>query len=218
MNDFDYDVRQKKQLAASARHRVNGSKRQRCSLPSDNLTPRQLARLSGPCVSVKMNAPTTWKEFKPIPDNLKREYLVGLRDRYGVSQAKVAEMMGVNRMTICMLYKRLNIDAQRQPSTPEERKAKREEWERFLSQGRPEVSGFAENMDHEVETSAAADMTGDDPESNPGDLTEARTIRRHMELDLGYIETPSDLLMLLQHTPILFPGEIRIIVSGETPI
>ena len=218
MNDFDYDVRQKKQLVASARHRVNGSKSRRCSLPSDNLTPRQLAKLSGPCVSVKMNAPTTWKEFKPLPDNLKREYLVGLRDRYGVSQTEIAKMLGVSPMTISRIYSRLDIDSQIPIRTREERIADQTAWSSFLYGEPSEDSGIAENMDHEVEMSAAADMPGDDPEPRPEVPAEARKIRMHTELDLGYIETPSDLLMLLQHTPIPFPGEIRIIVSGETPI
>ena len=218
MNDFDYDVRQKKQLVASARHRVNGSKSRRCSLPSDNLTPRQLAKLSGPCVSVKMNAPTTWKEFKPIPDNLKREYLVGLRDRYGVSQTEIAKMLGVSPMTISRIYSRLNIDSQIPIWTREEKIAGQTAWSSFLYGEPSEAPDVAEDMDHEVETSTAADMPGDDPESLQEAPAESRKIRMHTEMDLGYIETPSDLLMLLQHTPIPFPGEIRIIVSGETPI
>lgn len=186
MNDFDYDVRQKKQLVASARHRVNGSKSRRCSLPSDNLTPRQLAKLSGPCVSVKMNAPTTWKEFKPIPDNLKREYLVGLRDRYGVSQTEIAKMLGVSPMTISRIYSRLDIDSQIPIRTREERIADQTAWSSFLYGEPSETPDVAENMDHEVETSAAADMPGDDPESRPEVPAEARKIRMHTEMDLGY--------------------------------
>lgn len=35
MNDFDYDVYQKKKAVSGARHRVNGSKSKKCTLLSD---------------------------------------------------------------------------------------------------------------------------------------------------------------------------------------
>lgn len=127
-------------------------------------------------------------------------------------------MLGVSPMTISRIYSRLDIDSQIPIRTREERIADQTAWSSFLYGEPSEDPDVAEDMDHEVETSAAADMPGDDPESRPEAPAEARKIRMHTELDLGYIETPSDLLMLLQHTPIPFPGEIRIIVSGETPI
>lgn len=217
MTDFDYDVRQKKQLVPSARRRVNGSKSKKCSLPSDHLTPGQLARLSGPCVTIRMNEPIAWADFKPLPDNLKREYLAGLRDRYHVSQARVAKMMGASTGTICMLYARLKIDAMLPPATPEERRQYREAWNRFLSGDQAEDIAETETETAEAEN-LADDADHAEAENAPVQEETERKIRMHTELDIGYVETPSDLLMLLQRTPIPFPGSIRITISREAAI
>lgn len=50
MNDFDYDIVQKKRLVASARKQKCGSKSKKCSLPSDNLTAAQLKAKNGLCL------------------------------------------------------------------------------------------------------------------------------------------------------------------------
>ena len=75
MNDFDYDVMQKKRIAASARHRVCGSKTRFVSLPSDHMTDAQLKRRNGPVSTYKLGEPMPWKGFKQLPDDLKRAYL-----------------------------------------------------------------------------------------------------------------------------------------------
>lgn len=221
MTDFDYDVRQKKQLVPSARRRVNGSKSKKCSLPSDHLTPGQLARLSGPCVTIRMNEPISYEAFKLIPDNLKREYLIGLRDRYRVSQARVAKMMGASTGTLCMLYARLRINAMLPPSTPEERRQYRELWDRFLAGGQPsEEDNGEEKTDAPAETDT--EPCPEDKTSNSDSTADTyrpeRTIKMNTELDIGYVENPSDLLMLLQRVPIPFPGYIRITISGEETV
>ena len=47
MNDFDFDVLQKKRIARGAYHRKNGSKSKRCTLPSDYLTAAEKRKLNG---------------------------------------------------------------------------------------------------------------------------------------------------------------------------
>ena len=71
MNDFDYDVLQKKRTAAGARHMKRGSRSKRCSLPSDNLTPAQLKRRNGPVSTYKLDAPMRWDDFKAMPVDLR---------------------------------------------------------------------------------------------------------------------------------------------------
>lgn len=70
MTDFDYDVLQKKRLAASARHRVCGSKSKKCTLPSDHLTPAQIKARSGPCMKYQLNQPMDYDTFKSMPADL----------------------------------------------------------------------------------------------------------------------------------------------------
>ena len=64
MNAFDSEVRERKRLVSSARHKKNGSKSKRCSLPSDHLTERQWKARCGEIMEYKLSSPVPWAEFK----------------------------------------------------------------------------------------------------------------------------------------------------------
>lgn len=91
MNDFDYDVMQKKRVAAGARHRVNGSKSKFVSLPSDYMTAAEKRRLNGKVNTYKMNEPISYGEFKKMPTELQEKYLNGLNSRFGVGAKTIGE-------------------------------------------------------------------------------------------------------------------------------
>ena len=97
MNDFDYEVKQKRELARAARYRKRGSKSKKCSLPSDYLTQKQLRERNGNVEYYSLNAPMKWATYKTMPDDLKAEYITSLANRYHVTQTDIAEMMGVSR-------------------------------------------------------------------------------------------------------------------------
>ena len=84
MNDFDFDVMQKKRTANGARHKRNGSKSKMCSLPSDNLTLAQQKKLNGECKSWNLNEPMDWETFKAMPHDLQVQYVKGLHSRFSV--------------------------------------------------------------------------------------------------------------------------------------
>ena len=111
MNDFDYDVRQKKIVARGAAHRKNGSKSKRCSLPSDNLTEAQKRKLNGPCATVKLDQPMDWVAFKSLPEGLRREYLERLMDDYRAGQKMLGAMFGVSTWSVSQEMKRLGVKA-----------------------------------------------------------------------------------------------------------
>lgn len=69
MNDFDFDVKQKKDIARSARKKISGSKSRRCRLPHDGLSPTQLAALNGPVKSYKLGQPMDWATFNMMPES-----------------------------------------------------------------------------------------------------------------------------------------------------
>ena len=100
LNDFDYDVMQKKRLVASARHRVCGSKSRRCTLPSDMLTAAQLRRRNGPVNTYKLDAPMTWEQFMSMPKDLQQKYLTDLRDLYQATDGMLGQMFHVHPITI----------------------------------------------------------------------------------------------------------------------
>lgn len=89
MNDFDYDIVQKKRVARGAFAHVN-RKRGKCRLPSDYLTAAQRKEMNGPVKTYNITRPMPLEEFKVVPDDLKREYLRNMQS-YGAAATYLAE-------------------------------------------------------------------------------------------------------------------------------
>ena len=96
MTDFDFENREKKIIAGSARHKRSGRNSRRCSLPSDLLTESQKRKQNGPVVSVKLGKPMGWAEFRLLNDDLKLEYLNSLNPGWHPNLSMLAEMFGVS--------------------------------------------------------------------------------------------------------------------------
>lgn len=90
MNDFDYDVMQKKRIAHSARHMKRGSKSRKCALPSDHMTAAEWKRRNGTVNTYNMNLPMSWGSFKLMPPDLQQNYIDRLQDRFGVSLSDIS--------------------------------------------------------------------------------------------------------------------------------
>lgn len=91
MNDFDYDVAQKKRIAAGARHRRRGSKSRYCGLPHDNMTQKEWKSMNGNVNTYNLRAPMSWSQFKRLPEDLKHKYIEWLVDTYGITQSLLAD-------------------------------------------------------------------------------------------------------------------------------
>lgn len=107
MNDFDYDALQKKRLARSDRCRKRST--HKCTLPSDYLTPTERKRRNGEMKTYNLSKPMTYAEFLAMPDDLQAQYLRSLRWRFGASDKRIAEMMGVTHPVIKKHRDRLGI-------------------------------------------------------------------------------------------------------------
>lgn len=130
MTDFDYDVKQKKDIARSAGKKVNGAKSKRCSLPHDGLNSKQLEALNGPVKSYNLSKPMTWAELKAMPADLQKEYLRKLGVRFSPSSYALAEMLGTTHTTVGRLLRELGLSRPRgQRMTEGDKKA----WEFFLA-------------------------------------------------------------------------------------
>jgi len=97
VTDFDFEVRTKKQLARSAKYKVNGSKSRKCTLATDYMTPSQIRKMNGETISYNINKPMTLEEFQKVPPASGREYILHLVDIYGVKYSNLAEMFGCCR-------------------------------------------------------------------------------------------------------------------------
>lgn len=169
MNDFDFDVREKKRIAASARHRVCGSRSKHCFLPSDRLTKAQLAKRNGPVATFNMSGPMSWDMFDQLPQDLKGEYLIGLRDRFNPSPAQLGRMFGLPAATT-----RRNLQRQkllevlnRHARMTEEQSG---EWERFIGIkpdpiGEPALPGIDPEMNQLWAALAGAEIRRSGPAS-----------------------------------------------------
>lgn len=105
MNDFDYDVLQKKRIASGAKHIKRGSKSKKCTLPSDFLTAKQRKELNGNVTTYNLSVPMTWRDFKGMPLDIQQEYIDGVQRRFGVTQVILADMFGIVSTSMCHYFK-----------------------------------------------------------------------------------------------------------------
>ena len=95
MRLFEQDVREKRRIAAGAHHKKRRGRG--CTLPSDCLTPTQLRRLNGSVRTYRLDQPLRYEAVLALPEDLRREYLVRLRDGYRADAGMLSEMLAVSR-------------------------------------------------------------------------------------------------------------------------
>lgn len=111
VNDFDYDCMQKKRIARGAFAHIN-RKRGGCSLPSDTLTEKQRKEKNGEVKSYNITRPMPWREFKPMPEDLKREFFRNMQS-FGGTAKWLEEEMGTSAQTIIAYAKRVGAPFRR---------------------------------------------------------------------------------------------------------
>lgn len=107
MNDFDYDIVQKKRVARGAFAHVN-RKRGKCRLPSDYLTAAQKKEMNGAVKTYNITRPMPLDEFKGMPDDLQREYLRNMQS-CGAAATYLADEMGCCSATIREYGEKLGV-------------------------------------------------------------------------------------------------------------
>jgi hypothetical protein len=107
---FISDVKEKGSIGRSARHRkTHAGKGGRVRLPSDNLSKKELKKMSGECKSYRLNEPMAWKEFKAMPDDIKVTYIKLLRQKFNPPVTHISKMMGVTEACVRRELERLNL-------------------------------------------------------------------------------------------------------------
>lgn len=115
MNDYEWDFvkdsMDKKNVARSARStRTHCGKGGAVKFPSDYLTKKELKAMSGEVIEyASLKKPMSWEEFKALPEDLKKEYIISIREKFGAPDKYVAEMMGVSGKYFCMLMQDLKL-------------------------------------------------------------------------------------------------------------
>lgn len=75
MTEFDKDIREKKQIGNSARHKVVGGGR-RARFPSDGLTKKEREALNSEVRSWNTKRVMPWGTYKQMPGDLQKEAIL----------------------------------------------------------------------------------------------------------------------------------------------
>lgn len=134
MNDFEYDVMQRKNLARQARYRKTHTGKGGCRLSSDLLTPKQWKERCGAVVSCNMNKPMAWREFKNLSGDTQREYIEALVNKFEANATNLGEMFGVSGATVRRFFEMNDLGIQFQVGHSMT-KQQRAMWRDFLTGG-----------------------------------------------------------------------------------
>lgn len=149
MSDFEYEIMQKKRTAHSARHKKNGSKSKRCSLPSDKLTKKQIKERCGPVITYNLNKSMKWLDFKALPSDVQAEYLQKLQRDFNVTAVDLGKMFEVQPLTVRkhVANNNLNVDFPRGRTMTSDQKLG---WNQFMNgQDMPDTEDMVEQEEAE---------------------------------------------------------------------
>lgn len=136
MTDFDYEVKQKKQVARSAKYKVSGKCSKKCSLPTDYMTQKELNKMNGPTISYNRNKPMLLDEFLKLPPVSGQNYIQGLVDTYACNYTTLADMFHCARSTCRRILSADPYSIKFKPGSAMT-KEKRELWNKFLGVTEP---------------------------------------------------------------------------------
>ena len=149
MNDFDYEVLQRKRLAQQSSHKKRGSKSKKCPMSTDHMTKRQWIERCGEIVTYQLGKPMSWEDFKRIPAGLQKEYLLDLIHKYHTTASDLAKMFGITSNTVTKFCgnQEIGIEFSRGKRMPKDCRA---EFEKFL---------YGDNMKSQEQGSSSAHIT-----------------------------------------------------------
>lgn len=98
---------------------------------------RENIAMNGEVKTYPMDKPVTWKEFKTWPDDIRREYLEGLQDKFGAGVIPIGGMMGVSGQSVNVERKRLGVKKAPGGHTPPE---KVKAWHDFILNAIPKTT------------------------------------------------------------------------------
>lgn len=99
------DCKEKKSVAASSFKQRTHCGKGGCTLPHEHMSKKEIKAMNGEVKNFNLNKPMYWDIFKSMPDDLKKEYINGLREKFDVPDGKIAEMFGVIPNTISRYFK-----------------------------------------------------------------------------------------------------------------
>lgn len=104
--ELQKENQEKKIIARSAKNKVTHTG---CKLPSDFMTKKEKIAMNGEVITMEMNKPVKYQEFKLWPADLQREYLENLVKIFGVGIDNIGEMMECHYNTFRKFIRSRNL-------------------------------------------------------------------------------------------------------------
>lgn len=93
---YSEEVRERAMLA-----RASHAKSRRPSKPKIyQFTQKEWQKMNGPVSTYNINAPMSWAEFRKLPVDIRKHYVISIMDKYGVGISPLARMFGVTHATV----------------------------------------------------------------------------------------------------------------------
>lgn len=146
MTDEEYIFRtecaEKKRTARGSFNRLShAGKGGRVKMPSDYMTKKERDQMNGEVQSYNLNSPMKWAQFKRMPDDIKREYINSLIEKFDPQQIAIAEMLGVSTRTLSNLCReQLGISFERGGAHGEGRNAAFWAWAKGTTEAEREAT------------------------------------------------------------------------------
>ena len=96
--DFNKENAQKKSIGRSSFNKIRNHKG--CTLPSDHLTASQKKKLNGEVITMNLNKPVRYAEFKLWPKDIQEKYMNSLHERFGATRSDIAKMFCIDPFTL----------------------------------------------------------------------------------------------------------------------
>ena len=80
-------------------------------LPSDEMSMEEIRATSSAVKTYNLNKPMDWATFKELPEDLLKEYLNKIRQRFHPTDANIADMLGVSRGSLSTLLTKYKLNA-----------------------------------------------------------------------------------------------------------
>ena len=172
---YNSEIRERKNIAHSARRKKGGSKSKKCTLPSDRISDAQKKKMNGPVETVNLNKTMSYEELKALNPSLQFMYLEHLVRNHKARRVDLIEMLGVPTPTFSRFLRRL---PEKLPDGPRSKKPSAE-WVRFISEA---------NATADASCPAIEPETADEPLKEPSILAGSITICGTAEALLGMLQ------------------------------
>lgn len=107
---FISDVKEKGSIARSSHNKRTHCGKGGCKLPHEYLTAKERKALNGEVKYYRLNDPMKYDEFKKMPKDIKITYIQQIRERFGVGDYLIAEMLGAKQTTFSQMVRHLGIN------------------------------------------------------------------------------------------------------------